>query len=280
MLTPVGLLMVLCLDLVLGRGAARMRAVRLGGPLMRPVRRNAADAREGREVHLYRDASAAPLLDLRRRLEAIMDVLDAMLRDGVSVARPVELLVQWQREATLEEFDREVEGWLPLLPECSLPRLTGQLLADVVQRKGATAGSLDGWGWREFKVLPLSWFDELARILTKVEDLGVWPDVLLDACITMIPKTDGDATPLGQRPLCVLPVVYRFWASARMSQLEDWFRSWVPDSVFSAGSGRGSVVTWYTTALDIEEVLSGIVESDIHLWLMSLSLLVRLIGVS
>ena len=53
-----------------------------------------------------------------------------------------------QREASLEEFDREVEGWLPLLPEVVLPRLTGQMLADVVQRKGATAGSLDGWVWR------------------------------------------------------------------------------------------------------------------------------------
>ena len=26
-------------------------------------------------------------------------------------------------------------------------RLTGQMLADIVQRKGVTAGSLDGWGW-------------------------------------------------------------------------------------------------------------------------------------
>ena len=28
----------------------------------------------------------------------------------------------------------------------------------------------------------------------------------------MIPKADGDSTPLGQRPLIVLPVVYRLWA--------------------------------------------------------------------
>ena len=63
--------------------------------------------------------------------------------------------------------------WLPLLPEVSLPRLTGQMLADVVRRKGATAGSLDGWGWREFKVLPVSWFDGLARILSCVENSGV-----------------------------------------------------------------------------------------------------------
>ena len=50
-----------------------------------------------------------------------------------------------------------------------------------------------------------------------------------------------------------------------MVQLEGWFRSWVPDSVFSAGGGRSSVEVWYTTALDIEEVLSGGVDFDIHL---------------
>ena len=48
--------------------------------------------------------------------------------------------------------------------------------------------------------------------------------------------------------------------------MEGWFRSWVPNSVFCAGGGRSSVEAWYTTALDIEEVLSGIVDSDIHLF--------------
>ena len=154
---------------------------------------------------------------------------------------------------------------LPLLPVFELPRLTGLMLADVVLRKSATAGSLDGWGWKELKVFPVSWFDQLARILTLVEDTGIWPDGLLDAYIAMIPKTDGDATPLGQRPLSVLPVVYRVWASARMVQLEDWFKSWVPDSVFSAGGGRGSVEVWYATPLDTEEVLAGAADSHVHL---------------
>ena len=106
-----------------------------------------------------------------------------------------------QRDAGLEEFDEEVEGQLPLLPENSLPQLTGQMLADVGRRIGATAVGLEG-----------------------VEGL-------LDAYIAMIPKFDGDAAPLGQRPLSVLPVMYRIWASARMVQLEDWFWSQVPDSV-------------------------------------------------
>ena len=54
-----------------------------------------------------------------------------------------------------------------------------------------------------------AWYDGLARILTKVEEVGVWPDGLLDAYIVMTPKTEGDATPLGQRPLSVLPIVHR-----------------------------------------------------------------------
>ena len=33
---------------------------------------------------------------------------------------------------------------------------------------------------------------------------------------------------------------------------------------FSACGGRSSVEAWYTTALDIEEVLSRVVDSDIH----------------
>ena len=167
-----------------------------------------------------------------------------------------------QRETSLDEF-----SLLRLrVPEVHLPRLTGQMLADVVHRKGVTAGSLDGWGWREMKVLPLSWYDELARILTKVEDVGVWLDGLLGAYIAMIPKTVGDATPLGQRPLSILSVVYRIGASARMSQLDGWFKSWVPDFVFSAGGGRSSVEAWYTSSLDIEEVLSGAAHSHVHLF--------------
>ena len=49
-----------------------------------------------------------------------------------------------QRETSLDEFGFEVDGWLPTLPEVHLPRLTGQMLAVVVLRKSATAGSLDG----------------------------------------------------------------------------------------------------------------------------------------
>ena len=167
----------------------------------------------------------------------------------------------------MDDFSREVAGgWLPVLDVFRLPPLTGDVLAEVVGKKKSTAGGLDGWGWRELKALPLPWFDGLARILRLVEETGIWPDGLLDAYVALIPKSGGDATLLGQRPLCVLPVVHRVWASARMMQLEPWFKSWVPSSVYSAGGGRSSVDAWFSSALDIEECLSGGVDSDVHLF--------------
>ena len=51
-----------------------------------------------------------------------------------------------------------------------------------------------------------------------------------------------------------------------MVQLEGWFKSWFPDSVFSVGGGRGSVEAWYISALDIEEVLTGAAGSETHLF--------------
>ena len=51
------------------------------------------------------------------------------------------------------------------------------------------------------------------------------------------------------------------WFSFRVG-----FKSWVPDSVFTAGNGRGLVETWCATALDIEEVLTGAADSHVHLF--------------
>ena len=90
--------------------------------------------------------------------------------------------------ADLGAFRAVAESITPLLEEVQLPPFTGDMLFDVVQAKKPTAGSLDGWGWREFKALPVAWFDRLASIFTLVEEEGVWPDGLLDAYIAMIPK--------------------------------------------------------------------------------------------
>ena len=83
--------------LVLGRRSALFRVVRLGGRPVRKARGNVADAHDAADVFLYRDSSIAPLLDMRRRFKAVMDVLGAMIRSGISLSRSVELTAQWNR---------------------------------------------------------------------------------------------------------------------------------------------------------------------------------------
>ena len=143
---------------------------------------------------------------------------------------------------------------------------TGEEVYEAAMAKKSTAAGLDGWAWNEIKALSLSWFVGLAFVLRQVEAAGQWPQGLLDAYIAMIPKAEGDSTSLGQRPLCVLLVVYRLGASVRLAHLKEWFYSWVPDSVFSAGKGVSSVDAWYATSIDIEEVLSQARHSDFHIF--------------
>ena len=75
--------------LVLGRGMVRIRTVRLGGPIVRSVRRSATRDGDVDGVSLYRDSSAAPVFDLRRNLKAILDLLDSIIRWCGSLARDV-----------------------------------------------------------------------------------------------------------------------------------------------------------------------------------------------
>ena len=174
------------------------------------------------------------------------------------------LRIRWslnKGSVDLDAFGAVAEELTPLLDEVQFSFLSGDMLHDAVQEKKPTAGSLDGWGWREFKTLPVAWFDRLASILALVELEGVWPDGLLDAYIAMIPQADGDSTLLGQRPLCVLPIIYRLWASVWLVHLRGWFESWVPASVLSAGGGRSSVDAW-----DLEESLSGVLDSDVRIF--------------
>ena len=151
---------------------------------------------------------------------------------------------------------------LPQEPFLDLPRITGRDLQEVARAKKSTG--LDGWAWNEVKALPLPWFSGLAILLELVESTGVWPQGLLDAEIAMIPKADGDSTPLGQRPLSVLPVVYKLWASLRLGHLREWVAGWLPKSVYSLGRGLSSVEAWFSTALDIEDVLSGTGGDQLH----------------
>ena len=98
---------------------------------------------------------------------------------------------------TPDQFLGFIGHLLPQEPYLDLPRITGRDLQEVVRAKKSTAGGLDGWAWNEITALSLPWFSGLAISLEPVESTGIWPQGLLDAFFAMMPKADGDSTPLG-----------------------------------------------------------------------------------
>ena len=139
--------------LVLGRGTALFRVVRLGEHKMRS---NVADAHEAGGVFMYRDSSIAPFLDLRRRFKAVMDVLDSMIRNAVSLARSVKLIVQWDKilaagplhPVTLDDFHA-----VPGTGLGEFHHIVGsvhRMLCDFTQRVVVHRGNEAIRGWRNW----------------------------------------------------------------------------------------------------------------------------------
>ena len=78
------------------------------------------------------------------------------------------------------------------------------------------AGGLDFWSIQELRQLPEQAYQDLAQVLHQVEREGVWPAGLSGAVVALLPKKE-DHGPMAQRPISLLPVIYRVWAAARGS---------------------------------------------------------------
>ena len=78
-----------------GRGKALFWTVGIGGKSTRRYRPSMIDPVHATEVHLYRSHSIAPLLALKKRLRCVACLLSAIIRDGFTLARGLELSRQW-----------------------------------------------------------------------------------------------------------------------------------------------------------------------------------------
>ena len=105
--------------------------------------------------------------------------------------------------------------------------------------KNNTATGLDGWRPHELKNLPDCLLLALLDIFHLCEKVGRFPSSFYYSYITLIPK--GVArTPLSLRPITVLPVPYRLYASLRCQSLLSWQNTWIHSSQFAFCKGRST----------------------------------------
>ena len=106
----------------------------------------------------------------------------------------------------------------------------------------------------------------VADLLNLVEDSGEWPQEVLRAYVTMIPKASGGTRPQDQRPITVLDVLYRVWAKGVVL-------TWTP---VLQGEYLGQAAMGFraqTGTLHLSQILSDIIELQRRqkrsLWLVS-----------
>ena len=139
--------------------------------------------------------------------------------------------------------------------------LTGALLWDVVRHiPRAKAQGLDAWSPDDLKALPKDAFDDLAAVLAQVEAEGKWPAGLSGAIVTLLPKKE-DHGPLAQRPISLLPMVYKLWAAARRAILKEWFVREGHASAWGQGEGKVADTAAWMAAAQAELAAAGAYDS-------------------
>eukprot|EP01064_Diplonema_japonicum_P017559 TRINITY_DN2571_c0_g2_i5.p1 TRINITY_DN2571_c0_g2~~TRINITY_DN2571_c0_g2_i5.p1 ORF type:complete len:294 (+),score=26.85 TRINITY_DN2571_c0_g2_i5:579-1460(+) len=129
-------------------------------------------------------------------------------------------------EPTAEEFVRSFGGYIPYC-SMSTTELTSAQLRKVLNKKQRQhCAGVDGWRLSELAHLPSELLDGFLFLFDWIETTGVWPQAILTALITMIPKSESEE-PLDHRPITVSSAFYRLWACARLPAILEWQERWI-----------------------------------------------------
>ncbi|KAJ9454416.1 hypothetical protein DIPPA_21518 [Diplonema papillatum] len=167
---------------------------------------------------------------------------------------PVNRMYEGKQEPSYEAFRTEYAEYIEHRPmECR--DLTGEDLKSVLGKKrdGGVPG-VDGWDTAELKKLSLPLLNALVAVFNAIEATGTWPDALLEAAVTLIPK-DETLDPLALRPITVTSAIYRLWASTRLRDVVQWQEKWIADSQHGFRPKHGTVDVVFEIASQIEEAL-------------------------
>ena len=118
------------------------------------------------------------------------------------------------------------------------------------------ACGIDGWRTAELFTLPLCILDAFAAVFNMIELTGVWPEALLTALVTLTPKGEGKQ-PLEHRPITVTSAIYRLWARARLTSIQEWRESWVTPSQHGFRPGHSPDDVLYDLFTQMEDALLG-----------------------
>ena len=179
-----------------------------------------------------------------------IDTLIRSVWEPVMNRSPVEPVPQWS------DFLSHYSAFIPHVPPFSLRPITVPRLRAVINKMSKhSASGLDHWSVSCLHSLPDSLLDKLCDVYCCIESAQSWPVSLTAGYLCLIPKPDSDGSPASLRPLSILSVLYRAWASLRLSELMVWQESWCHPSQSGFRTLHSCLDAWYPLALRVERAL-------------------------
>ncbi|KAJ9445989.1 Retrovirus-related Pol polyprotein from type-2 retrotransposable element R2DM [Diplonema papillatum] len=152
-----------------------------------------------------------------------------------------------------EAFEKDFRAHIPRANAVELNAITAADLRKTLgTMKKNTAPGAEGWRVRELAALPDEALRRFAELFAVVEKTGKWPESLMRALVSLIPKGEGGSGPMDLRPISVTSAVYRLWAATRLRMLMEWMLAWVPEGMRGAIPKRGADDVMYAIGLRIE----------------------------
>ena len=126
-------------------------------------------------------------------------------------------------------------------------------LAAAKAKRSRTATGPDGVSRLDLVHMPQSL---VLRLVSHINAFDLndqpWPQSALVGHISNVEKCPDAAAPQQFRPITVLTLPYRVWASIRAKQCLSWLSQFAPDGLHGNIPGRSTTGVWWSLALEIE----------------------------
>ena len=110
---------------------------------------------------------------------------------------------------------------------------TGEALLKIAKASAHRAGGSDDLAPDDLALLPLSWWDSLARLWKVVIDTGRVPDIWARVCMILLGKASG-----GHRVLGIAAIAWRIGGKALVKSLAPWCATWAREELAGGMPGR------------------------------------------
>lgn len=134
------------------------------------------------------------------------------------------------------------------------PLTTDDWMQTIQSKKVHSATGPDGVSRQDLLHLPPEATTQIVQMFRQFEDGSLsWPDCLLMGHITALEKHSAAAHPSEYRPICVLPMMYRTWASHRARQILAWLDMISPKHMVGNRPGHSTMDLWWELVLLVEQ---------------------------